>query len=106
MPGRWTQRRIFLADAQTPIQHAHEDDDSPVRIEPRIEDQRAQRGVDGSPRRRHQVDNGLQDVMDPDSLLGAAENGVASVQADDGFDLFADAFGLGGRKIDLVDHAG
>ena len=41
--------------------------------------------------------------MHADALLGAGQNGVAGVQADDGLDLLADALRLGGRQIDLVD---
>ena len=41
--------------------------------------------------------------MDADALLGAAQDGVAGVEADHGFDLLADAFGFGGGQIDLVD---
>ena len=49
------------------------------------------------------MDDGFEDFVDADALLGAAQDGVAGVEADDGFDLLADAFGLGGGKIDFVD---
>ena len=52
---------------------------------------------------RHQVDDGFQDFVNADALLGAAQHGVAGVEADDGFDLLADALGLGRRQIDFVD---
>ena len=49
------------------------------------------------------MDDGFQDLVDADALLGARQHGVARVQADHGFDLLADALGLGRRQIDLVD---
>ena len=48
--------------------------------------------------------DGFQDFVHAGALLGADQHGVARVQADDGFDLLADALRLGGRQIDLVDH--
>ena len=47
--------------------------------------------------------DGFENVFDADALLGAGENGVAGVEADHLLDLLADALGLGGRQIDLVD---
>ena len=49
------------------------------------------------------MDDRFQNLVDADALLGAAQHGARGVQADDGFDLLADAFGFGGGKIDFVD---
>ena len=49
------------------------------------------------------MDDGFQNLVDADALLGAAQHGIAGVQPDDGFDLLADTFRFGGRKVDLVD---
>ena len=49
------------------------------------------------------MDDGFQNLVDADALLGAAQHGIAGVQPDDGFDLLADALRFGRRKIDLVD---
>jgi hypothetical protein len=42
--------------------------------------------------------------VDADSLLGVNQHSVARVEADHGFNLLADALGLGRREIDFVDH--
>ena len=47
--------------------------------------------------------DGLQDLVNADALLGAGQNGVARVEADDGLDLLANALRLGRRQVDLVD---
>ena len=47
--------------------------------------------------------DGFQNVVDAGALLGAGQHGVAGVEADDGFDLLADALGFGGGQVDLVD---
>ena len=39
----------------------------------------------------------------PMPCLALAQDGVAGVEADDGFDLLADALRFGGRQVDLVD---
>ena len=48
------------------------------------------------------MDDGLEDFVNPDALLGAYQHGATGIETDDGFDLLADALRLGGREIDLV----
>ena len=55
-------------------------------------------------RRRQVVDDGLQHVGDAEPGLGRDQHGVGGVDADDFLDLLADALGLGGRQVDLVQH--
>ncbi len=50
----------FLVHAQAAVQHAHQNDDAAVRIEPGIENQRAQRRFRISARRRHALDDGFE----------------------------------------------
>ncbi len=50
------------------------------------------------------MDDGFQNFVDADALLGAGQHRVARIEADDGFNLLADTLGLGRRQIDLVDH--
>ena len=93
----------LLAEAYAAIEDAHQDDDAAIGVEPGVEDQGAQRQIGRPLGMRHQMDDGFQDFVDADALLGAAQDGVAGVEADDGFDLLADAFRFGGGEIDLVD---
>jgi len=55
----------LLFQAQPSIQHAHQNDHAAIRIEPRVENQRAQRRIERSLGRRHQVHDGLQDSWTP-----------------------------------------
>ena len=87
-----------------PVQHAHQNDHAAIGVEPRIENQRAQRRVGRALGRRHQMDDGFQNFVNADALLGAGQNGAAGIEPDDGFDLLADALRLRRRQIDLVDH--
>ncbi len=49
------------------------------------------------------MDNGFENIVDADALLGAAQHGVARVDPDHGLNLLANAFGLGGRQVDFID---
>ena len=93
----------LLAHAQMAVHHAHQNDDTAVAVEPGIENQRAQGQIGRAFGRRHQHDDGFQDVVNADSLFGAGQHGIARIQADDGFDLLANPLRLGRREIDLVD---
>ena len=51
------------------------------------------------------MDDRLQHVGDAEAGLGRDQHGVGGVDADHLLDLLADALGLGGRQVDLVeDH--
>jgi hypothetical protein len=49
------------------------------------------------------LDHGFQHFGDADAGLGAGEDGVRGVEADDVLDLGLDLFGFGGGQVDLVD---
>ena len=94
-----------VADAQRAVEHAERDDDAAVRIERRVVDERAHGlGRRASARRRHAVDDGVEDLLDPDPRLGGRGDGVGAVEADRRLDLLGDAIRLGGRQVDLVQH--
>ena len=93
----------FLAEPQFPIEHAQQDDYAAVRVEPGIENQRAQRRRGRTFRVGHQVNDVLQDIVHADALLGADQHGIARIEPDDGLDLFANALRFGRGQIDLVD---
>ena len=54
-------------------------------------------------RRRHAFHDRLQRFVNADALLGADQKGVARIEADHFFNLFANPLRLGGRQIDFVD---
>ncbi len=93
----------LLTAAQAAFDHAGQNDDAAVRIEPRVEDQRAKRRIGRAFGRRHQVNDVLQNLMHARAGFGAGEHGIARIEPDDGFDLLANALGLRGREVDLVD---
>jgi hypothetical protein len=49
-------------------------------------------------------DHRIEHFLDADARLGAGQHGVAGIDADHFLDLGLDLFGLGGGKVDLVDH--
>ena len=49
------------------------------------------------------VDDGLEHVGDAEAGLGRDQHGLAGVDADHLLDLLADALGLGGGQVDLVE---
>ena len=93
----------FLAEPQAAVEDAQQDDDAAVRVEPGIENQRAQRRRGRALRVGHQVNDVLQNFVHADALLGADQHGIARVEPDDGLDLLANALRLGRRQVDLVD---
>ena len=69
----------------------------------RIEDQRAQGCVAVTAWRRDALDDRLQDLVDPDTLLGRSQDAVITRQAHDTFDLFTHNLRLSAGQVDLVD---
>src|SRR5262249_5158821 len=85
------------------IDHADDDDDSAVRVEPGVENQRLERSVLYAFWRRQTVDDGLEDLRNSRAELGAREDRARTVQAHDLLDLPARFFRLRSRQINLVD---
>ena len=50
------------------------------------------------------MDDRLQHIRNAEAGLGRDQHGVRGVEADDLLDLLADALGLGGGQVDLVQH--
>ena len=93
-----------LPDAQRAVHHPQQRDHATVGIEPGIEDQRAQRRLGPPFRRRDQVHDGFQNLVDARALFRAHQNRPTGVQSDHLLDLLAHPLGLGHRQVDLVDH--
>ncbi len=54
-------------------------------------------------RRRDPRDDRFEDLLDPDALLGAAEDRFGALDDQEVLDLALHALGIGRRQIDLVD---
>ena len=91
------------ARPQHAVDHADDDDDAAVGVVPGVEDQRLERRVGIAGRRRQARDDRLEDLRDAGARLGAGQQRVVAVEADDVRDLAARLFGLRARQIDLVD---
>ena len=77
--------------------------DAEVVIEPGIDDQRLERAF-AMFRRRNAIDDRLEYIGNPHAGLGADQDRIAGIDADDVLDLDLDPLRVGRRKIDLVDH--
>ena len=91
------------AGLQRAVDHAHDDDDAAIGVVPRVEDQRLQRRLRVSRRRRQTRDHRLQHVRNADALFGAGQDRGRGVQPDDLLNLPARLFRLRAGQIDLVD---
>ena len=88
---------------ESPVHDPDERGDAAVRVVPGIEDQRIERRLRIPGRGRHGRYDALEQLLDPDPLLGGGENSVSGRDADDLLDLFPRPLGLGRREVDLVD---
>ena len=91
------------AGADGPFEHADDDHDAAIRVVPGVEDQRLERRVGITLRRRQALDDGLEDVLDAAAFLGAGEDGGRAIEPDDLLDLAARLLGLRAGQVDLVD---
>ena len=104
----------LLPAPQPAVEHAHQDDHAAVRVEPGIENQRAQRRVVGASGRRHQEYDVLQNLVDADALFGAGEDRVVDVLCEPcwdspgapGIDLHLGVFSTSGNRGVCVRYAG
>ena len=79
-------------------------DDAAVAVVDRVEDDRAGRGLRIADRRRHELDDRLEQLIDAEAGLGAHLEHVGRVAADDLGELGGVLLGLGRREVDLVEH--
>ena len=94
----------FLAHFDASVDDTAEDDDAAVGVEPGIEDEDAQGRFGVTFGLGDEVDDGFENFLDTDAVFGGGEDGSTGVEADELFDLLADAFGLGGGEVDFVDN--
>ena len=91
-------------DAKAAVEDAREHHRADIRIEPRIEHQRPRRGLGIPSRRRHALDDPLEQLADPLALLRRDHEHVSGVETDHVLDLAGDALRIGGGQVDLVHH--
>ena len=93
----------LLALTQRAVHERVENNHATVRIEPGVEDQRAQRRVRIALRRRNACTTASRISSNADPVFGAGQNGIARIESDDLLNLFANPLGLGRGQIDLID---
>ena len=74
-----------------------------VGIKPRIENQRAKRSVGRALGRRNARDNGFENVRNADAAFRTDQQRIGGGNREHVFDLFLDAVGFGGGKINFID---
>ena len=77
-------------------------DNSLIRVILRVKDQRAKRLILISARRRKELHDPLEDLVDTDIIFRGDQGRFGCVQTDNIFDLFLHFFRLRRRKIDLI----
>ena len=92
-----------LALAHGALHHANQHDDTTIRVEPRVEDERLQRGVGIAGGWRQPVNNGFEHLIHALAGLGAHRDGIRGVQADGLLNGFLGAQDVGRRQVDLID---
>ncbi len=91
-----------LADGA--VDDADERHDAAVRVEVAVEDQRRERRIRVADGRRHVAHDRLEHVSDALAGLAGGQHGLVGGDRETLFDLVADALGIGGRQVDLVDE--
>ena len=92
-----------LAPLELALDHSHQQYGADIRVEPGIEHQRTRRCSEISGRRRHPLNDRLQQLRDALALLGGDGDHVRAVEPDHVLDLAHHSLEIGGRQVDLVD---
>ena len=93
----------FHTRDDVPFHDANENYGAAIGIEPRIENQGAQRRVGRAFGRRNSRDNGFKNVRDADAAFCADEQRIGSGDGKDVFDLFLYAVRFGSGKVNFID---
>ena len=101
-PGGDKLHAVALAD--DPVLDFEISDDSPEGVEHRVEDKALERRLRVARRRRHLLDDGVQDVVDPLARLPARPEDVLAVAAQQLDNLVFHLVGHGARQVDFVQH--
>ena len=94
----------FVAFLDAAVFHPDQGDNAQIRIEPGVDDQRLQRGIRVTFRRRdisHQI---FQHIFDIQTAFGAATHSIGRIQADNFFDFLCDFIRISLRQIHLVQY--
>ncbi len=104
MLRRGRHQQYAVLRPQFAVDHPHQHHDADIIVEPRIDDQRLERGRGIAARRRNARNHRFEYVLHALARLGARAHGFLRGNADDVFDLRDDPLGLRRRQVDLVDH--
>ena len=104
MRGAARHQQNLVARPQHAVEHANQHDHTDVVVEPRIDDQRLQRRIRVALRRRHALDNALQNLIDTLPGLRADANRVGGIEADHVLDLGRGLVRIRRRQVHLVQH--
>src|SRR5207245_1548521 len=85
------------------VDHAHVRDDSLVRVVVRVEDERAKRRADVADRRRHTLDDRIEELVHARAGLSGDEEDLFVAEAEGGAQLLSDDVELNVWQVDLVD---
>ena len=91
-PGGHEPDRVALVEHALRETDVH--DDALVRVVVGVEDERPERRGRVARRRRDARDDRLEDLVDPDALLGRGEDDLLARDREDRFDLLDDELGL------------
>ncbi len=89
--------------AQLAVDDTRQHDDAAVRVKPGVEDQRLQRRVRVTKRRRQTVDHGFKNFRHAEAGLRAYRERIGRVEANGFFDHLLRPRDVGRRQVDLVD---
>ncbi len=82
----------------------HERHHPEIVVEPGVDDQRLQRAVGIAARRRDARNQGFEQIRDALAGLGADQQRIVGLDADDVLDLVHHPLRVGARQVDLVEH--
>ena len=87
---------------QHAVHHAHARDRTAIAVVVRVVDERAERGVHVALRRRNLLHDLFEQLGDPEPLLGAHEQDVLRIAAEEVHHFLPPLLGLGAGQVDLV----
>ncbi len=93
----------LVPGAHAAVEHPEVDDGAAVGVVEGIEEQRPQRRLRIAAGRGQLRDDRLEELIDPDALLGRDQEGLVRVEPQVELDLLHHPLDVGGGEVDLVD---
>ena len=104
MDGAGGHHRDPISRPDPPVDNPDVGDDSAVGVVHRVEDHRSRRSIGLPHRRRDDVHDGLQEILDALARLRGDLVHIVRMAADDVREFRRVLFWLRGRQVDLVQH--